>query len=166
MLKTFKQYKMKTKTTATRNPYLKGKGNSNFGIFKFWCCHVTSLLDEFSLEGNGIAVCHNPCFNLKYQKFFHHFWSEAVHDRRNRMGMKNKQTTDPPVVLEVQGIVSMTRIDMYIYVGYIDHDRSVYRGLFRETTPRIGSLILPSFSPNTREVAGRSCFSSGLCRYT
>ena len=50
------------------------------------------------------------------KRFYRHFWSEAVHDRRNRMAMK-KNTTNPPVLLEVCGVMSMKRIDMYICIS-------------------------------------------------
>ena len=63
------------------------------------------------------------------------------------MAMKNKtKTTNPPVVLEAHGVLSMKRINMYI-----DHDRSVG--------------VCFSNSPTPAYFAGRSRFSSGLCRY-
>ena len=57
---------------------------------------------------------------------------------------------------------AMKQIDMYI-----DHDRSVYRGLFGLTSARLGEWPCCLFPPfHSRWRAGRSLFSSGLCRYT
>ena len=54
--------------------------------------------------------------------------------------------TNPPVFLEVNGIVRMKRIDMYIYIG---HDR----GLFCERddgSPRLTSYTMLPFLSASR----------------
>ena len=49
----------------------------------------------------------------EFIRFYCHFWSKAVHDSRNRLRTKKKL----PVVLEVNVIVSMKRIDISTMIG-------------------------------------------------
>ena len=76
-------------------------------------------------QGNGETGFIN-CFRLAEQnieRFYRHFWNEAVHDRRNRVAkIKKTKTTNPPVVFEVYSVEDLTKtlIDMYIL-----HDSSL-----------------------------------------